>query len=138
MNELIQISAPGWVSISLIVLTIISTCSIIGYFIGFITLNQKLGEFTIKLGVISFISLFALIIVSIAIGEYMITNPSSYTVTKTENAILINSKSEWVANSTYNIINHKNNIYYLENEEKTNHLIKISDDELNKMLNQNQ
>lgn len=138
MNELIQISAPGWVSISLIVLTIISTCSIIGYFIGFITLNQKLGEFTIKLGVISFISLFALIIVSIAIGEYMMTNPSSYTVTKTENAIHINNKSEWVANSTYNIINHKNNIYYLENEEKPNHLIKISDDELNKMLNQNQ
>ena len=138
MNEIIQISAPGWVSISLIVLTIISTCSIIGYFIGFITLNQKLGEFTIKLGVISFISLFALIIVSIAIGEYMITNPSSYTVTKTENTININSKSEWVANSSYNIINHKNNIYYLENEEKPNHLIKISNDELNKMLNQNQ
>ena len=138
MNELVHISAPGWVSISLIVLTIISTCSIIGYLIGFITLNQKLGEFTIKLGVISFISLFTLIIVSLVIGGYMMTNPSSYTVTKTENTIHINNKSEWVANSTYNIINHKNNIYYLENEEKPNHLIKISDDKLNKMLNQNQ
>lgn len=137
MNQLIQISAPGWVSISLIMLTIISTCSIIGYLIGFITLNQKLGEFTIKLGATSFISLFTLIIVSLTIGGYMMTNPSSYTVTKTENTIHINNKSEWIANSTYNIINHKNNIYYLENEEKPNHLIKISDDELNKMLNQN-
>lgn len=138
MNQLIQISAPGWVSISLIMLTIISTCSIIGYLIGFITLNQKLGEFTIKLGSISFILLFGLIIVSIAIGGYMMTNPSSYTVTKTENAIHINSKSDWIANSNYNIINYKNNTYYLENQEKPNHLIKISNDELNKMLNQNQ
>lgn len=57
-------------------------------------------------------------------------NPNAYTITKTDDTIRVNSKSDWVANSTYNIIEHKNGYYYLEGSDNPKKLVKISDDEL--------
>lgn len=136
MSELIQISAPGWANILLIVLILTAGLSIILYFVAFIMRSGKLGEFSIYSGVVSSIAFMVSIVVGICIVGYTMQNPNAYTITKTDDTIRVNSKSDWVANSTYNIIEHKNGIYYLYDSEHPKNLIKISDDELDKMMTQ--
>lgn len=72
----------------------------------------------------------------IAIIGVIPDNNKSYTITKTNDTINITSHSDWIKNSTYNIIVHKNNIYYLENSEKKDKVIKIPDKEFEGITNQ--
>lgn len=65
-------------------------------------------------------------------------NNKSYTITKTNDTITVTSHSDWIKNSTYNIIAHKNNIYYLENSERKDKVIKIPDKEFEGITNQKQ
>jgi hypothetical protein len=134
MNELVQISAPDWANILLLTLTFIIGLSMISYFIAFIMRSAKLGEFSIYSGIISFISFMVFTVVGVCIIGYTMANPNAYTITKTDDTILVNSKSDWIANSTYNILEHKNGIYYLYDPEHPKKLVKISDDELGKMI----
>lgn len=136
MNELVQISAPWWANILLIALTFIIGLSMISYFVAFIMLSEKLGEFSIYSGIISFISFMVFTVVGICIVGYTMANPNAYTITKTDDTIRVNSKSDWVANSTYNILEHKNGVYYLEDPKHPKNFIKISDDELDKLMTQ--
>lgn len=134
MNELIQISAPDWANILLLTLTFIIGLSMISYFVAFIMRSAKLGEFSIYSGIISFISFMVFTVVGVCIIGYTMANPNAYTITKTDDTILVNSKSDWIANSTYNIVNHKDGTYYLEDTSRPRNLIKISDDELEQMM----
>lgn len=134
MNELVQISAPDWVNILLLTLTFIIGLSMISYFVAFIMRSAKLGEFSIYSGIISFISFMVFTVVGVCIIGYTMANSNTYTITKTDTSILVNSKSDWIANSTYNIVNHKDGTYYLEDTSRPRNLIKLSDDELDKMI----
>ena len=134
MNELVQISPPDWANILLFTLTFIIGLSMISYFIAFIMRSEKLGEFSIYSGIISFISFMVSIVMGICVIGYTMLNPNAYTITKTDDTIRVNSKSDWVKNSTYNILEHKNGYYYLDDPTHPKNFIKISDDELNKMM----
>ena len=134
MNELIQPSAPEWANILLLTLMGMISLSTMIYFAAFVKRSEKLGEFSIYLGAISLISFMVSIVVGICIIGYTMSNPNAYTITKTEDTIRVNSKSDWVKNLTYNILEHKNGYYYLEDPKHSTNLVKISDDELNKMM----
>lgn len=134
MNELIQPSTPLWMNILLISLTVAFPIFMCSFFFAAITRNEKLGEFSLKASMTSFFLSIGLIMISVFIGGYMISNPNAYTITKTDDTIRVNSKSDWVANSTYNILEYKNGVYYLEDPGHPKNLIKISDDELDKMI----
>ena len=134
MNELVQISAPDWANILLLTLTFIIGLSMISYFVAFIMRSEKLGEFSIYSGIISFISFMVFTVVGVCIIGYTMANPNAYTIAKTDDTIRVNSKSDWVVNLTYNILEHKNGYYYLEDPKHPTNLVKISDDELNKMI----
>ena len=134
MNELVQISSPDWANILLLILMGMISLSMIIYFVAFVKRSEKLGEFSIYLGAISLISFMVSIVVGICIIGYTMSNPNAYAITKTEDTIRVNSKSDWVKNSTYNILEHKNGIYYIYDSEHPKKLVKISDDELGKMM----
>ena len=134
MNELIQPSTPLWMNILLISLTVAFPIFMCSFFFTAITRNEKLGEFTLKASMTSFFLCIGLIMISVLIGDYMISNPNAYTITKTDDTIRVNSQSNWVANSTYNILEYKNGVYYLEDPTHPKNLIKISDSELDKMI----
>lgn len=134
MNELIQPSSPEWANILLLTLLAMISLSTILYFVAFAKRSEKLGEFSIYLGAISLISFMVSIVVGICIVGYAIQNPNAYTITKTDETIHVNSKSDWVADLTYNILEHKNGTYYLDDPSHPKNLIKISDDELDKMM----
>lgn len=134
MNELIQPSVPDWANILLLTLLAMISLSMIIYFVAFAKRSEKLGEFSIYLGAISLISFMVSIVVGICIIGYMMQNPNTYTITQTDETIHVNSKSNWVADSTYNILEHKNGTYYLDDPRHPKNLIKLSDDELDKMM----
>lgn len=134
MNELIQISAPGWANILLIALSVIIVISIFGFAFTALTLNGKLVQISLTITVVSMLSFLGLTMVFVLVGGFVMENPNAYTITKTDDTILVNSKSDWIANSTYNILEHKNGIYYLYDSEHPKNLIKLSDDELKQMI----
>lgn len=57
-----------------------------------------------------------------------------YSITKTDDYIIVNSQSDWISNSTYTILTHKDGIYYLENSKDSQSIIKLSDDELEQLI----
>ena len=134
MNELVQISAPGWANILLIALIAIIVFSIFSFFVAALSRNTKLGQISLHTATASMISFFGLLITIVFISWHVTTNPNTYVITKTDDTIRVNSKSDWIANSTYNIVNHKDGTYYLEDTSRPRNLIKLSDDELDKMI----
>lgn len=134
MENLVSPSAPLWVNILLITLIVIIVVSVFSFGVAAITFNGKLGQISLNIGLISMFSFLGLVMLFVLIGGFMMENPKAYTITKTDDTILVNSKSDWIANATYNIINHKDGIYYLEDTTNPKNLIKISDDELKQMI----
>ncbi len=134
MNELIQPSSPLWASILLVTLIVIIVVSIFSFFAAALSRNTKLGQISLHAATASMISFFGLLIAIVFISMHVMTNPNTYTITKTDTSILVNSKSDWIANSTYNIVNYKDGTYYLEDTSRPRNLIKLSDDELDKMI----
>lgn len=134
MNELVQISAPGWANILLIALSIIIVISVFSFGFAALAFNGKLVQISLNIAGVSMLSFLGLTMVFVLVGGFVIENPNAYTITKTDDTILVNSKSDWIANSTYNILEHKNGIYYLYDSEHPKNLIKLSDDELDKMI----
>ena len=135
MNELIQPSSPPlWASILLVTLIAIIVVSIFSFLVAALNRNTKLGQISLRTAAVSMISFFGLLIAIVFISGHVMTNPNTYTITKTDDTIRVNSKSDWIANSTYNIVNHKDGTYYLEDTSHPRNLIKLSDDELDKMI----
>lgn len=134
MNELVQISAPGWANILLIALSVIIVISVFGFAFAAFAFNGKLVQISLNIAGVSMLSLLGLTMVFVLVGGFVMENPNAYTITKIDDTILVNSKSDWIANSTYNILEHKNGIYYLYDSEHPKNLVKISDDELEQMM----
>lgn len=134
MSELIQISAPGWANILLIALSVIIVISVFSFGFAALAFNDKLVQISLNIAGVSMLSFIGLTMVFVLVGGFVMENPNTYTITKIDDTILVNSKSDWIANSTYNILEHKNGIYYLYDSEHPKNLIKISDDELDKMI----
>lgn len=97
MNELIQPSAPIWASILLVTLIAIIVISIFSFFVAALNRNTKLGQISLNIATASMISFFGLLIAIVFISMHVMTNPNTYTITKTDDTILVNSKSDWIA-----------------------------------------
>jgi hypothetical protein len=79
-------------------------------------------------------SLGLMMIIYIAIVGHAPIDKKSYTITRTDDAVIVNSQSEWVKNATYDIISHKDGIYYLKDPIHRHKFIELSDDELSQIL----
>lgn len=137
MDKLILHMMPNYITIPLIVLTVIIVTSFITLLFAAITEKETLGMYANAILIISLI-LSVVIVVSASIASRIIVNEQSYTITKTDGTIRVNSHSDWVDNTTYNIIGHRDGRYYLEDEERQHSIIKLSDDEFEKITNQQQ
>ena len=135
MEKLVLYTMPNYISISLIILTVIIVASFITCIFAVIKEKETLGMSANAILIISLI-LSVVILVSISIASRIIANEQSYTITKTDDVICVNSHSDWVDNTTYNIIGHRGGRYYLEDDERQNTIIKLSDDEFAKITNQ--
>ena len=95
----------------------------------FLVITNK-SEKKAKISLYSLYSFLILLITSIFFsvfaGSQAIKN-HEYEIIKTDENILIKSKSDFIGNRTYELIAHKNNYYYLE---YNGNFIKISDKEL--------
>lgn len=135
MDKLIIYTLPNYIAIPLIILTVVIVMSFITLLFAAITEKETLGMSANAILIISLI-LSVVIVTSASIASRIIVNEQSYTITKTDDAIRVNSHSDWVDNTTYNIIGHRGGRYYLEDDERQNAIIKISDDEFAKIENQ--
>lgn len=103
----------------------------------FAAIKEKFKLFVIShlILIISMILSF-LIICVVAIAGIIPDNNKSYTITKTNDTVTVTSHSNWIKNSTYNIIAHKDGTYYLENSERKDKVIKLPDKEFERITNQ--
>ena len=135
MEKLIVHTLPNWLDIPIKILTIILVISFATFILAAIKEKFKLFIISHLIFIISMI-LSLIIIFIIAIAGFMPDNHESYTITKTDDTVLVTSHSDWIASSTYNIIAHKDGIYYLENSETKDKVIKLPDEEFEQITNQ--
>ena len=135
MEKLIVHTLPNWLDIPIKILTIITVISFATFI--FAALKEKFKLFVIShlIFIISMI-LSLLIIFIIAIAGVIPDNNESYTITQTDDTILVKSHSDWIDNTTYNIIGHRDGYYYLENNQRKNGTIKLKDDDFEKITSQ--
>jgi hypothetical protein len=135
MDKLVLYTLPNYINITLIILLVVIVTSFITFIFATITEKENLSMVTHATLIISLI-LSVVILVSACIISRIIVGEQSYTITKTDDTIRVNSHSDWVDNTTYNIIGHRDGRYYLNDEERQNTIIKLSDDEFAKIENQ--
>lgn len=135
MDKLILYTLPNYINITLIILLVVIVTSFITFIFATITEKENLSMVTHATLIISLI-LSVVILVSACIASRITTNEKSYTITKTDNIVRVNSHSDWIDNTTYNIIGHKDGVYYLEDRERSKNLIKLPDNEFEKITNQ--
>lgn len=135
MEKLIIHTLPNWIDIPLKILLVIIVISFPTFIIAAIKNKFKLYIISHLMTIIS-MSVSVVIICIIAIAGIMPDKSNSYTITKTDDTITVTSHSDWIANSTYNVIAHKNDIYYLENSKTKDKVIKLPDKEFEQITNQ--
>ena len=135
MDKLIVYTLPNYINIPLIIITVMIVASFITLIFAAITDKETLGISANAVLIISLI-LSMVIAVSASIASRIIVDEKSYTITKTDNIVRVNSHSDWIDNTTYNIIGHRDGVYYLEDRERQHSIIKLSDDEFAKIANQ--
>lgn len=135
MEKLVIHILPNWLDIPIKILTIIIVISFATFLFAAFIEKFKLYVISHLIFIISMILSF-LIIFIIAITGIMPDNHESYTITKTDNTVLIKSHSDWIDNTTYNIIGHKDGYYYLENDQRKNGTIKLKDEDFEKITSQ--
>ena len=135
MEKLIVHTLPNWLDIPIKILTIITVISFATFILAALKEKFKLFVISHLIFIISMI-LSLLIIFIIAIAGVMPDNNESYTITKTDNTVLVTSHSDWIDNTTYNIIGHRDGYYYLENNKRKNGTIKLKDEDFEKITNQ--
>lgn len=135
MEKLIVHTLPNWLDIPIKILTITTVISFATFI--FAALKEKFKLFVIShlIFIISMI-LSLLIIIIIAIAGVMPDNNKSYTITKTDDTVLVTSHSDWIDNTTYNIIGHRDGYYYLENNKRKNGTIKLKNEDFEKITSQ--
>lgn len=117
MDKLILYALPNYITITLIILLVVIITSFITFIFATITEKENLSMVTHATLIISLI-LSVVILVSASITSRIIVDEQSYTIIKTDDTIRVNSHSDWVDNTTYNIIGHRDGRYYLEDEER--------------------
>ena len=135
MDKLVLYTLPNYINTTLIILLVVIVTSFITFIFATITEKENLSMVTHATLIISLI-LSVVILVSARIASHIMVNEQSYTITKTDDTIRVNSHSDWIDNTTYNIIGHRDGRYYLEDEERQHSIIKLSDDEFAKIANQ--
>lgn len=135
MDKLVLYTMPNYINITLIILLVVIVTSFITFIFATITEKENLSMVTHATLIIALI-LSVVIVVSTSITSRIVVNEQSYTITKTDDTIRVNSHSDWIDNTTYNIIGHKNGVYYLEDRERSKNLIKLPDNEFEKITNQ--
>lgn len=135
MDKLVLYTLPNYINITLVILLVVIVASFATFVFAVIKNKETLGMITNVIIYIS-LALSVVIIVSARIASHITVNENSYTITKTDDTIRVNSHSDWVDNTTYNIIGHRDGRYYLEDEERQHSIIKLSDDEFAKIANQ--
>lgn len=135
MDKLVLYTLPNYINITLIILLVVIVTSFITFIFATITEKENLSVVTHVTFIISLI-LSVVILVSASITSRIIVDEQSYTIIKTDDTIRVNSHSDWVDNTTYNIIGHKDGVYYLEDRERSKNLIKLPDNEFEKITNQ--
>lgn len=130
MTSFFIYALPMWVIISVIVCAVLTVLCIISLLFG------KFSENTIKfLHIVMVVSTVSCSLVWLVVFYFSHLNTQNYEykITKTDDEIIITSQSQWIENSHYRILEHKNGIYYLE--QKPNKIIKISDERLLGLMN---
>lgn len=130
MTSFFIYTLPMWVIISVIVCAVLTVLCIISLLFG------KFSENTIKfLHIVMVVSTVSCSLVWLVVFYFSHLNTQNYEykITKTDDEIIITSQSQWIENSHYRILEHKNGIYYLEQE--PNKTIKISDERLSELIN---
>ena len=135
MDKLVLYTMPNYINITLVILLVVVVASFATFVFAVIKNKETLGMITNVIIHISLV-LSVVIIVSARIASHIMVNEQSYTITKTDDTVRVNSHSDWVDNTTYNIIGHRDGRYYLEDEERQHSIIKLSDDEFEKITNQ--
>lgn len=134
MDKLVLYTMPNYINITLIILLVVIVTSFITFIFATITEKENLSMVTHATLIIALI-LSVVILVSASITSRIIVDEQSYTIIKTDDTIRVNSHSDWVDNTTYNIIGHKDGVYYLEDRERSKNLIKLPDNEFEKITN---
>lgn len=135
MEKLVVHILPNWLDTPIKILTITLIISFAAFIFAAIKERFKLFIISHLTFIISMI-LSLIIIFSIAIAGVMPDNNESYTITKTDDTVLVKSHSDWIDNTTYNIIGHKDGYYYLENNQRKNGTIKLKDEDFEKITSQ--
>lgn len=135
MDKLIIHTLPNYINITLVILLVVIVTSFITFIFATITDKETLGISANAVLIISLI-LSMVMVVSASVASRIIVDEKSYTITKTNATIRVNSHSDWVDDTTYNIIGHKDGVYYLENDGRRGTIIKLSDNEFEKITNQ--
>lgn len=135
MEKLIVHILPNWIDIPIKILTITLVISFATFIFAAIKEKFKLFIIFHLTFIISMILSF-LIIFIIAIAGITPDKSNSYTITKKDNTITVTSHSDWIDNTTYNIIGHRDGYYYLENNKRKNGTIKLKYEDFEKITNQ--
>lgn len=135
MDKLVLYTMPNYINITLIILLVVIITSFATFVFAVIKNKETLDMITNTIIYIS-LALSVVLIVSARIASYIMVKEQSYTITKTDDIVRVNSHSDWIDNTTYTIIGHRDGVYYLEDRERSKNLIKLSDDEFEKITNQ--
>lgn len=130
MTSFFIYTLPMWVIISVIVCAVLTVLCIISLLFG------KFSENTIKfLHIVMVVSTVSCSLVWLVVFyfSHLNTQNHKYKITKTDDEVVITSQSQWIKNAHYPILEHKNGAYYLEQE--PNKTIKISDERLSELIN---
>ena len=135
MEKLVVHTLPNWLDIPFKILVVITTISFAT--VIFAAIKEKFKLFVIShLTFIIAMILSLIIIFIIAIMGVTPDNHESYTITKTDDIVLVTSYSDWIDNTTYNIIGHRDAYYYLKNDKRKNGIIKLKDEDFEKITSQ--
>ena len=130
MNDFLIYTLPIWAIIAIIVFTVLTVLCIISLLFG--KFSENIIKFLQIVMVVSTVSC-GLVCLAVLYFSHLNTQNHKYKITKTDNEVVITSQSQWIENSHYPILEHKNGAYYLE--QKPNKIIKISDERLLGLMN---
>ena len=129
MDKIVMNTIPNWANTVLIMFAVVIVISF-AIFVYTAIIDDK------KINSIANTTLNTTLVVTVAfsiilfVTSFFIHHTEPYSITKTDDTIIVNSQSDWILNSTYTIVTHKNGFYYLENTENPQSVIKLSDNEL--------
>ena len=135
MEKLIIHILPNWINLPLKILLVIITISFATFIFATIKEKSKLGIVS-QFILINSLLLSVVIICIVTIVGIMQDNSNSYTITKTNDTVIVTSHSDWIDNTAYNIIGHRDGHYYLENDQHPDNIIKLKDEEFKQITNQ--